>query len=215
VFLFFSIISTGSLGAVVAFLGGAFVYAVGYLFIHRTIKAQFELLHGAILIFMIFGGLAYVSIDRSPDLIARLERTSYMRIGSSFEKRFILFEEGGNIVLDQSVIWGIGPGAFSEEVFGIQKVGGAHNDLMAFLIERGILGAMGLIVLGLMLINQSARSLIPLKADTVRAEKILVFLAALVCMFVESQVHQIFHFRVIWLVFALQEAVILRTKHEK
>lgn len=86
-----------------------------------------------------------------------------------------------------------------------------HNDLLAFLVERGLLGALGLVLFAMTALSKSLRMMQIHKRHPERAGPVVViFLAGLVAILVESQTHQVFHARQVWAMLALQEAVLLK-----
>jgi O-antigen ligase len=100
-------------------------------------------------------------------------------------------------------VWGIGPDQY-REVDLLQKP--LHNDLLAFAVERGVIGLLGLVAFAALALYRAARRWRdPARSPTERALD-LVFLAAVVGFMVHAQFHQIFHHRAIWLVLALLEA---------
>jgi hypothetical protein len=214
--LLLSIFASGSLGASIAFLGGSLTYIMGYYFGNRKekIKIFLKFLLVLFLLAIIVGGLVSYVLNNYPEVLYRLKYISYDRFEDSMEKRFILWEQGADLFLGQFPIWGSGPGNYSDDVWGLRKPEGAHNDFIAFLIERGLLGMLGLVLLAASLLEKSCQTFLLWKNDPIRAKKALVFLAVLVSMIIESQTHQIFHFRVVWLVFAVQEAIIIRSGFE-
>jgi O-antigen ligase len=83
-----------------------------------------------------------------------------------------------------------------------------HNDTLAFLVERGLIGLLGLalfagiaIVRAISILRITARS-----PNRVRLE-LVVFLGVIAATMVESLTHQMFRSRELWLVLAIQEAV--------
>ena len=125
-------------------------------------------------------------------------------------KRFQLWEEG----LERSTPWGVGPGALRVRLTsGVDVNVGLHNDLLSFYGERGVLGACGLLALlgaiGLRLL--SAWRATPVSADS--AAIFGVFLGSLLAVGVQSQTHQVFHFRFLWSTLAFLECAVFWIGH--
>ena len=120
--------------------------------------------------------------------------------------RFDLWQRGTNVLLDRDVpILGIGLENF-REVDGRDKQ--LHNDFLAFVVERGFLGALGLVLLGMKAVIRALNMLFVYHKYPERVQlNVIVFLIALVATLVESLTHQIFHDRQLWLVLAVQEAM--------
>jgi O-antigen ligase len=85
-----------------------------------------------------------------------------------------------------------------------------HNDLLAFVVERGLIGAAGLVLLGGVAFAR-ALSLLQLSGgqDNPSRARSVVFIAAMVTITAESLTHQVFHSRELWLVLAVQEAYVM------
>src|SRR5690606_5374458 len=107
------------------------------------------------------------------------------------------------------VAWGIGPENFRY----VAKQGKQlHNDSLAFLVERGPFGLLGLILLFIVAFLRAGVLVVRAKRHPgVVSAALVVFLAALVAGLFESMTHQVFHFRALWVVLAFQEAALLRT----
>ncbi|MHA2092513.1 MAG: hypothetical protein ACW98K_16830, partial [Candidatus Kariarchaeaceae archaeon] len=87
------------------------------------------------------------------------------------------------------------------------------NDLLAFSVERGLLGTIGLVLLALFAIYKAMYLLLEYNKHRDRSHLVVVvFLAAIAAALVESQTHQIFHARWLWLVLAMQEAMIIQLR---
>ena len=111
---------------------------------------------------------------------------------------------------DEPLIAGVGPENF-REVDG--RGNQLHNDLLAFLVERGLLGGFGLVMLGALAFW---RSIALLRISGPFGEQVglrsIVFLATMVSVLVESLTHQVFHSRELWLVLATQEAFVYQSQ---
>jgi O-antigen ligase len=106
--------------------------------------------------------------------------------------------------------WGVGPENF-RVVDAAQNDNQLHNDTLAFLVERGLLGLFGLGLFAGITLLKALQILNIYRKHPGRARwGVVVFLAALAATFVESLTHQVFHTRELWLVLAFQEAVLYK-----
>jgi hypothetical protein len=86
-----------------------------------------------------------------------------------------------------------------------------HNDFLAFSVERGLLGSLGLASFAIVAVGRAiSLFLINHRRPAQARLAVVVFLAAMVATLVESLTHQVFHFRELWLVLALQEAMFFK-----
>ena len=78
-----------------------------------------------------------------------LVRDSVGRSGDSVNERAVILDEGVQVFLDGSGT-GVGPARTKASLdrAGAPYVKEAHNDYLAALVERGLIGAVGLLVLG-------------------------------------------------------------------
>ena len=84
-----------------------------------------------------------------------------------------------------------------------------HNDLLAFSVERGLLGVLGLVMLAGVAVSRAVWMLqIGCKYPRQTGFTAVVFLATFAAVLVVSLTHQVFHSREIWLVLASQEAML-------
>jgi O-antigen ligase len=205
VFLCLSIVATGSLGATAAFFL-ALGISVAAISVAGGFRKMIQTLAVLAVTATFVGGLFAFAIY--PDYIERLRYTYLDRAQGSAQGRFYLWERGLAILTRQAPLWGIGPDAFPEvDIRGTYL----HNDLLAFLVERGLLGASGLVLLGgtAALKAWQMLKLFQRNPDQVGAAG-LIFLAALGGIALYSQTHQIFHDRSLWLVLAFQEVILAR-----
>ena len=106
-------------------------------------------------------------------------------------------------------LWGVGPENF-RELDPAQTDNQLHNDTLAFLVERGAIGLLGLALFAVIALKRaiSITLMVDKSPGRLRLE-LVIFLAIIVAVMVESLTHQIFRTRELWLVLALQEAVYL------
>ena len=141
-----------------------------------------------------------------------LLRDSIGRSDSSADQRRLLIEESVSLYY-QGAPWGIGPAAtkpaLTNELAPYAKE--AHDDYVAALVERGVIGAMGLLLLiaavaarsGPLLrarLNAGFATLVPATAPLV---------GAAVGVAVSATYYQVLHFRQVWALLALNGALFL------
>lgn len=206
-----SMLATGSMAAALALSAGAVVALVvlalsGHM--ARVVAASGQLL----MLVLVLVGLLYYVTSHNPRYHAHFERIFLGRAERSSGGRFDLWQRGFDVFLDHGAfLWGVGPENFREvDGHGNQL----HSDFLAFLVERGLIGTVGLALLAGIALSRAA-TLIWLYykyPDRVGLAG-FVFLGAVVATLVESLTHQVFHFRELWLVMAFQEALVLRATH--
>ncbi|HEV8165909.1 MAG TPA: O-antigen ligase family protein, partial [Actinomycetota bacterium] len=100
---------------------------------------------------------------------------------------------------------GVGPAAAPRIPFADRRLGrGLHNDYLAFLIERGVLGLLGLLAFCALVLRWSGRLLAAPPQDDADGRWRLAGLAgAVVANLVLATNHESFHFRHLWLLFGL------------
>jgi hypothetical protein len=78
-------------------------------------------------------------------------------------------------------------------------------------VERGLLGTLGLVSFAIIAVGRAASIFLIANKEPAGARlAVVVFLAAMIAILVESLTHQVFHFRELWLVLALQEALLFK-----
>jgi O-antigen ligase/polysaccharide polymerase Wzy-like membrane protein len=204
--LVLTIIGTGSLGATVGLLAGTVVAFVAMAVAGGDKRRLYRTLIWLLLIGAALWVLHAFMMEYEPDYEARLAYFFYSRAERSAEGRFGLWQSGLTVLSSDWSLWGVGPENFTDPVSGKTL----HNDLLAFAVERGVAGAFGLLLFGALATQKAVRVL---KNSAWRAHSAtgVVFLAAAVASLVESQFHQVFHERALWLVLAVQEAILMRT----
>lgn len=208
-FLLGSMLSTGSMASILSFIAGAGV-ALGILVLRGRIKIIVTFSARLAVVVAILGSLLFVVISQNERAQTHLPSILVGRAGRSSESRFSLWERGVDVIVEEKVfLLGVGPENF-RVVDGAGKQ--LHNDFMAFSVERGLIGIMGL---GLFTIMAMIRALnIFLLSDRPGRSNaelvVIVLLAAMFAAFIYSITHQIFHNRQLWMVLALQEAIFFR-----
>lgn len=206
VFLLASIVATGSMASLLGFTVGTMVALGGLVFLVGAVQQVSQILVRAGLIVLLLGGAFVVALNTSPAFAQRFNFVLASRAVGSADSRFSLWERASE-VLESGDVWGIGPDAYKDIDF-IQKP--LHNDLLAFLVERGVIGLLGLTLL---VLTGVFRAVFLLKRETspsgIYGLAAVIFLAALAAATVHGQFHQIFHHRAVWLMLAVLEALII------
>ncbi len=201
---------TGSMAATVAFIAGLAVIVMvislsGHL--THTIKTTALLA----IIMSLLGGLLLILASQNQRYQDHFERILIGRAERSFEGRFDLWQRGVNVYLDRKVfLWGVGPENF-REVDPEMRDKQLHSDFIAFSVERGLLGTLGLLLFATLALSKAAYMVLIRNKYPDRAQlAVVVFLGAITAATVESVTHQVFHFRELWLVLAFQEALLFK-----
>jgi O-antigen ligase len=203
---------TGSNGAMVSFLAGAGLLGLGvYLRSGRRPEEIMGLVGAAVLAGTILLGLT-VSIVGVPsvgladvDALARREQggtlaSSIGRLDHGIDERLAIWSSGWRGAAPRLAI-GVGPGEAINHAVTLRGTPiSLHNDLYAFLIERGILGLLGFIALQVALLRWGGRLLMAAGRgqDTMRGLG-----AAVVATLVFSMSHETLHFRHVWMLYAM------------
>lgn len=199
---------TGSMGAAVAFIAGLTVAILAILLSGHLVLIIKMFVQLAIIISLL-GGLLYFIVSHNERYQAHFEHILLGRSERSSEGRFDLWQQGMDAYLEHKVfLWGIGPENF--RVVG-EKGKQLHNDFLAFSVERGLLGTVGLVLFAILAAGRAAYMVLICNKYPHRARLVVVvFLGAIIAAIVESLTHQTFHFRELWLVLALQEAMLFK-----
>lgn len=207
-FLLPTMLLTGSMGALAAFIAGLTVVIMtlalsGYWV--DIIKTCVPLVMAVSLL----GGLLYVSTSQNNRYEAHLDHILQGRAERSSQGRFDLWGRGIKVFVDHDVLlWGIGPENF-RVVDGRGKH--LHNDILAFSVERGLLGVLGLVLFATVAVSRAVYMVRLQHQNPARARPVVVvFLGAMIAIIVESLTHQSFHFRALWVVLAFQEAILYK-----
>lgn len=209
-FWLLSIVGTGSLGATGGFVIGLVIALIATSVVRRKVGSALKVVAGFAAGIALLGGLSYVTLSESSSYQfyrARLEYTFFGRAHHSAEARFAVWATAVNIVLSETPVWGRGPGSFRDE----RSAKTMHNDLLAFAVERGVMGVLGLLVFGAAATRKATQILLTQrKSADPTGWGAGVFLGASVAALLESLTHQVFHIRSLWFVLAVQEAFLLR-----
>ena len=208
--LFASILATGSMGALTALSVGLISALAAVAVLSKQHLAFITKIFVQLAIAASLLGAAYLVIGQYQDKQEHLERIVRGRAEKSSGGRLARWQRGLDELRDGGTwIWGIGPENFRVvDPLGKQL----HNDLLAFVVERGLLGALGLVLFGVIAASRAVHLLLMYSQYPGRPRlEVVVFLAAMAAILFESLTHQIFHERQLWLVLALQEAMLFRS----
>ena len=164
------------------------------------------LIWGAVL-YVVDSGLATSLADSSNSLVAR----SVARGPKSVEGRSSLFSESLQLYRTGSLL-GRGPASTRttlEQGFTTSRVKEAHNDYLATLVERGVIGVIGLVILvagiGMRAFAVSLRRLKPAFSQMLTRPAALAGLV--VVMGFTAITHEVLHYRHAWALFGLLAAL--------
>ncbi len=209
--LFCSILATGSMGATIALGLGVVVGITTVTILSRNVLLVLRSLMQVLAALLIAAALVYCSLNEANQ--NHLEGIIFDRAEKSSGGRFDLWQRGLGVLVqrDDPLIAGVGP-----ENFRVVDGRGnqLHNDLLAFIVERGMLGAIGLVMLGGIAFWRAASLLRPQgPIGEWLGLRSVIFLATMFTIAFESLTHQVFHSRELWLVLATQEAFINKSRY--
>lgn len=144
-----------------------------------------------------------------------LLRDSVGRSGSSTSERATILDEGYHLFLDGTAT-GVGPARTKATLARAQAgyVKEAHNDYLATLLERGVVGAVGLIMLGFAIATRCLRllryRLPPPYSTAVPRAWVLVVVAPV--MATAAGFYEVLHFRHLWTWLGIVAALALVTE---
>ena len=212
--LLYAVYVTGSNGALLGLVAGLGAMAVGAaLRAGRTPRQQLGVV-GATLVggtLLATAALLAVGVPRvgvaDVQAVAAAERggafgSSLGRLDRSVTGRTTIWSRAWQGAGPQ-VLVGVGPAAAPWIPYaGGRLQRGLHNDYLAFLVERGVLGLVGLLALAAVLLRWSGRVLLAALQGPGRWRPGGLG-AAVVANLVLANNHESFHFRHVWIVFAL------------
>jgi hypothetical protein len=210
--LLLTMLLTGSMGATVAFIVGL-GFAVMVISLSGHLVLTIKILARVAIIMSLLGGTLFFVISENQRYQDHFEHILFGRAERSSEGRLDLWQRGLDVYLDNNVfLWGIGPENF-RVVDPAMKNNQLHNDFIAFSVERGLLGALGLLLFATLAVSRAAYMVIICNKYPDRSQlAAVIFLGAIIAATVESLTHQVFHFRALWLVLAFQEALLFKMK---
>jgi O-antigen ligase len=209
-----ALVITGSNGAILALILGAVVSLV--VTVRRRTDAMVALVTGMIALILI-GGLAYLAGDG--DVLTRIEgspngliQRSVARGPNSAEGRATLYAEEFELYRSDNLL-GIGPAntkASLKRSFAV-SVEEAHDDYLAALVERGVVGALGLLLLiasvAVMAYSVVRRPLSQAFADRLGNSSAIA--GAVAAMAVYAMTHELLHYRHVWALLGILAGIYL------
>ena len=204
---------SGSNAALLSLLIG--LGATGLLAVWRRVDLLNALAAAALGVVLLAFAIVYVVDSNLTSDVAEssnvLVERSLARGGKSAEGRTSLFTEGVQLYRTGS-LWGRGPASTKTTLdlgFTTSKVKEAHNDYLATLVERGVLGALGLLVfmagVGIRAYGVARRPMRPQYARVLSSPP-AVF-GVLLAMAFFAITHEILHYRHAWAFFGLLAAL--------
>jgi O-antigen ligase len=205
-----TMLATGSMGAALALAAGMAVATMA-IFLSGRLALIIKMFVRLAIAISLLGGFFYLVASQNERFQEHIERILVGRADRSSEGRFDLWQRGFDAFLDQNTfLWGVGPENF-REVDPAKTDNQLHNDLLAFSVERGLLGTLGLVLFGVIAASRAGYMVVICNKYPNRAQlSVVVFLAAITAATIESLTHQVFHFRELWLVLAFQEAMLYK-----
>ena len=201
--LLLGILATASLGALFSLLGASVVAVLLLLLMGGHLKFLVWLAS----VVTLAAGLFIFTLSQFTDVLTSLQHLTTDRIVQTAGERLFLWGGGTEVLFSQKSILGVGPNNYRD----FQENKTLHNDTLEFGVERGMIGLLGLVLLaGEALISAVKILLNQIKSGDMAQPSRVIFLAMLVGIFLESNAHQIFHFRTVWLGLALLEATLFR-----
>jgi O-antigen ligase len=202
-FLLLSILATASLGTLSGLAAASAVAVIALLLVGGNLKFLVWLAAAV----AVAAGLFFFTIGLIPDVRARLQHLTTERAEYTTDQRLDLWQGGSEALFSKKSILGVGPNNYRDSFAGKTL----HNDFLEFGVERGVVGLLGLLLFGLGAMSSAVKILLNQSKlrDTARPTGV-IFIAMLVAALLISNANQIFHFRVLWLGLALQEAILFR-----
>jgi O-antigen ligase len=205
---------TGSNGGLLSFAVGAAVVAL--LFVRRRwgpVPFMATIVTAGVL-----GALVLVAVQSLPiEALARdsgqpLLRDSIGRSSQSAQERVWLIQETTDL-FKQGAPWGLGPGSTKPLLLGqlAPYAYETHDDYIEAIVERGILGAFGLLLLiGSVGVRTWAVATKPLTPEfAMLFPRTAPLVGAVIGLAVSASYYQVMHFRHVWAIFAVIAALYL------
>lgn len=217
VLVLLAILFTGSNGAMLSLLIGAVLCLV------VSQLRQGGPLAGALVLLTatLFAGVVVLVVMPRVDMQAVREeaagsipllRDSFGRSASSTSQRATILAEGAQLFFDGNAT-GVGPARVKATLEATQAAytKEAHNDYLATLLERGVIGAVGLIALGAAIGARCFRLVVgtlqPPYRDAVPRAWLLVVLAPVMAL--SATFYEVLHFRHLWTWLGIVAALVL------
>ena len=208
VLLLVSILTTGSMGSTLSF----FVGLIASIFTIALFKKAFSVVIKYFLQFVLavslLGGALSIAITQNPAYLDHFQKIIVGRFDKSSSGRFDLWQRGLTVLLEhRAYLWGVGPENF-RVVDPAQTDNQLHNDFLAFMVERGLIGVLGLVLFPIIALRRTFSLLQSSKKASGQVQfELVVFVGIVMATMFESLTHQLFRTRELWLILALQEAV--------
>jgi hypothetical protein len=208
-----SMLTSGSMGATLAFITGLITSGITIALFKKKLLLVLKNILRFVAIALLIGGIFYIISGQVQNYRDHFEKIIVGRFEKSSGGRLNLWQRGIDALLEHNAfLWGVGP-----ENFRVVDAAGTdnqlHNDTLAFLVERGLIGLSGLALFAGISIRR-AISILQISGKDPKAAhlELVVFLAVIAATLVESLTHQMFRTRELWLVLAIQEAVYFQLK---
>jgi O-antigen ligase len=218
--IFAAIVVTGSLAGLVGLGAGISCLAILTVFRRAGVVPSIAALLGLLTTIALAGWwvansdlLARAATSENPWIRNSIGRAEESGLGrdSLYSEELELLEQGGFL--------GIGPGATERILSADQapQIKEAHNDYLAVLVERGVLGLGGLLLLlGGLYVRAKAVSVGPLSPGFAEIVPVPAAIAgALVALGVNALSHEVLHFRHVWAIFGVLAALYLWGRREQ
>ncbi len=210
--IFTGLLTSGSMAATAAFFIGMAVTVLAAAVASNQLGLLFRFSFQAMVAGVLLAGLFYGAARANPRYAEHIERILIGRFDRSSGGRLSLWSRGIDALVEHNAfLWGVGPENF-RVVDAAQTDNQLHNDTLAFLVERGLIGVLGL---GLFAFIPARRALFALRhagRSPLARYELAVFLGFLAATVVESITHQLFRTRELWLALAVLEAVYLQLR---
>ncbi len=200
VVLLLSLLATGSMGALSALAAAVLMALAALLALHRDASACLRLCLAGLACAAIATSLASAAVLADPEFADRVDYVLTGRSEGSAQSRMTLWSRAADLLQERFSPFGIGPDQF-KSVAGF----GVHNDALATVVERGLLGIAAAAILGIASLRAAVR--VAARGAEGRHRPTIVPIAALAACAVLSMTHEVFHQRPLWLLLALAFAL--------
>jgi O-antigen ligase len=213
ILLFSSILATGSMGTTISFTAGLLTSLILISAFGKNWILIIKYMVKSVIVISLFVGLFSLVLSRNQNYKNHFEKIITGRAEKSSGGRFDLWQRGMEVFEEHNVfLWGVGPENF-REVDAAQSDNQLHNDFLAFTVERGLIGFAGLMLFAIIALGRAVYLLLMYRRSPEQTGLVVVvFPAIIAAMLIVSLTHQIFHAREMWLVLALQEAMVFKIR---